>query len=305
MTDLEDRIRSSLHAAAEHLPDSSASQVQALDLALARKPQRRGPLAALAAFVAVLVVLGGTILLWGGLADDTPVVVGQPETVTIDQLDAAVRPAVNALADAPGLVATQEAFFDGQLGESVWVDYRSNGDFISVLAADLAAVGKGRIGKSAVAYVDGTFYLASISADGIDVPWHQLEEEPALPEPPIPLGVLLPEGLYPSNTEEPGAVQVEATRQNMSDGGTRWTLTQLLSDGTFTQHWGIHPDGHLRTYSVETDQLGDPSLFPSGLPSGRIDFTPLVRPDPIAPPEVGTTLNPTEYDIPEDLALLP
>lgn len=273
-----------------------------------RRRLRRGPLIALAAFVAVLVVFGVAILFSDGDGETTPEPAGPVEKVTLEELDTAVRPAVDALVEAPGFTIAQQAFFDSQLGESVWATSRRNGDFVSLAARDESVRDFERSESSGVAvtgraYVDGVLYHAALTPED-DTPWFEAgEAQTPDDDPHLPIGVQFPEGLYPPTQEDlEENEQVEATRQLLSNGGIRLTATHGSDTSEFVMMWDIHPDGHLEEYSLETNQATSPE-FP--VPSqAQLRFSLLTDPSPISAPAVGTPLDPTQYDIPSDLDLL-
>lgn len=306
MTDLTTQLRDYLDSISVPLTDEEIIAHPVTEPA-GRGRLRRGPLVALATFVAVLIAFGVAILLSDAGSQDTPEPAGPEETVTFQELDTAVRPAVDALVEAPGFTVGQEGFFDGQIGQSVWATSRPDGDFVSLTARDVSVVSSGTGASSGIeitarAYVDGVLYQAATTPEA-DTPWSEVEEAQTPDDPHLPIGVPFPQGLYPPSPEDPGENgQAEATRQRLSNGGIRLTATQSSDTSGFVMTWDIHPDGHLVGYSMETDQTSSPEFpFPS---RARLGFRLLTDPSPISTPSVGTPLDLTQYDIPQDLDLL-
>lgn len=306
MTDLTTQMRDYLDSISSQITDD---EIIGHPVAAPVPPRssRRGPLIALVAFVTVLVILGTTILFLNGGGGD-PDVSGPVETATLEELDAVVRPAIDALLEAPGFVVAQEAFFNGQLGDSVWVTSRPGGDFVSLTARDLSVLSSASSATSGIeisarAYVDGVLYQAGTTPED-ETPWFEVEEAQVPDDPQIPIGVPFPDGLYPATPSELENEQTEATRQRLSNGGIRLTAKRSSDTSEFiiTEYWEIHPDGHLAEYSFETNQTSDPE-FP--VPSlARLSFRLLTESNPISAPAVGTPLDLTKYDIPQDLDLL-
>lgn len=91
----------------------------------------------------------------------------------------------------------------------------------------------------------------------------------------------------------------DVTRQRTVDGGTVWSATPLPSDEpTATQTWSIHPDGHLRAYSIAFENLED-----LGMPlPARLDTTyrAVQNPSPLPVPEPGSELDYDIFDLPPD-----
>lgn len=281
-----------------------------------RRSLRRGPLIGVAAFVAVLVVFGVAVLISDGGGENTPEPAGPVEgetleelveAATLEELHAAVRLAVDGLVEAPGFTVAQETFYDSQLGGSVWAASRPDGDFVSLTAHDVSIASSATGATSGIeitarAYVDGVLYHAATTPEG-DTPWSEAGEAQTPDDRHLPIGVQFPEGLYPPTQEDlEENEQMEVTSQRLSNGGTRWTATQSSDTSEFVMTWDIHPDGHLAEYSFETNQATSPEFpVPSLI---RLGFQPAPDPGPISTPPVGTPLDPTQYDIPQDLDLL-
>lgn len=95
-------------------------------------------------------------------------------------------------------------------------------------------------------------------------------------------------------------------RQATIDGGSLWTLSLRRGDAReITTTYGIHPEGHLRSYSFQSSDLTD-SVSSTSLPEpssrvfSTVELRPLEESDPIQPPEVGTPLDLSRFDVPDD-----
>lgn len=236
--------------------------------------------------VAVLLIPACT--LDAGPTDSDPVPVGQPEAVTTEEFDTATGAGVDRLLDAPGVRATLVDRFDGETVASVWVDYRSSGDFIEV---SIARSAEDSVMGSITSWVAGRLLEAQIP-EGF---WS------------VSSGTRIPPFLIDLTgdieAQGPDPLRIDATRQELSNGGAVLERTAVFRDGERSEEWVIHPDGHVVAISSESDAAILP-FQAAGTRTSRIFYELLADPDPIPPPRQGTRLELEEYEIPNDMALL-
>lgn len=223
-----------------------------------------------------------------GPTDSEPIPVGQPESVTTEEFDTETGAAADRHLDARGVRATLVDRFDGEPYTAVWVDYRNSGDFIQV-----------RISRSTEDEVRGviTSHVAGRYLEA-QIPEGSWSLSSGARTPPFPIDLT-----GDLEAPEPTPVQIEATRQEMSNGGATWEKTTIFPDGKRHEEWVIHPDGNVVSISFQSDAAILPFPAP-GTRTGRFTYELLDNPDPITQPRQGTTLELEKYDIPDDLALL-
>lgn len=223
-----------------------------------------------------------------GLSDSDPLPVGQPESVTTEEFDTATDDAAHRLLDAPGVRATLVHRFDDDTAASMWVDYRNNGDFIKV---SITRSAEDSVTGSITSWVAGRLLEAQIPGG-----FWSLSSGARMPPFPIDLTGDI-------ESPEPTPLRVEATRQELSNGGATWERTAVFADGERHEEWVIHPDGHVVSISSESDAAIRP-FQASGTQTSRITYELAADPDPIPPPRQGTRLELEKYEIPHDMALL-
>lgn len=270
---------------------------------IGRPPTRRrrvgGPFLAAAVF-AVVALVGVTVwYLAPGAPAGEPV--GSPEPASLDEFAAAIRRAVEPLHEAPALERLTLSFRGDDLSLGSWADHRANGDYISVERTYPAAGGGDRIATRVEILVGDSWYAASRRSEDDAATWSVWDVDAAPTQSPRrsrPLSEMA-DGSFVDQIRRLG-VRADVTRQDISGGGSLWTLHTST-----TQTFTIHPDGYLSSFTAEfppTDPPPGVSTMPPGEPSlSRGVFTPRSDPAPITPPEPGTPLDLGDYDIPDEL----
>lgn len=163
------------------------------------------PIPAVAATVMIATVLTAI-----GLGMVQPFVATAPdETATMEELDAAVTSAIEALVESPGVEGVQLGYIDEFLSGAVWFDFRPNGDVAVVQRVDVdvaqtawwlnptqgpPATGR-NIATTAQVLVDDAFYEAALTNGQPDGGWSVADRD-AAPSGPLAFGLgLLRRGL--------------------------------------------------------------------------------------------------------------
>lgn len=237
---------------------------------------------------ALLVVL---LLAACGGDEESDATLGPPQAMTIDDLDAAVRPAARALLDAAGLEATSIYFGFDDPEEVVrydWFDYRANGDNTFVINRLDEATAVVRVGNMS--------YTAASGKEA--APW-SLGEATADVLPPRDTVEQLAQGsILAMPADSPTLFTV--TRREAEDGSNVWRFAGIADDGVTEValfEWIIDRDGVLWFSRIESDQM--PLLG-----STRAMVTRYAIPDrdePIQPPTLGAPLDLESLGVPEEL----
>lgn len=233
-----------------------------------------------------------------------------------------VEAATTLLLQAPGYRVSQVQFVDGMVAKSAWIDYRANGDFVSVERSTvLARGGHGQeVEYVAIAKVHGIPYLASS-----DTPDWSVVDPPRDSRPPLVLNLeeLAAHGtavLSPDWVDEASWYSLSSGRgsRELADGvADKWSLDAPFDGGSVFQEWAIDSGNHLVAYTVEFHDGATPQAYTQGVSSAapvrtdrgfapsKIDtqYTRLIEPAPIPVPTVGSTFNPAELSIPSGLPL--
>jgi hypothetical protein len=318
---LEEHVRAWLHAeaaATDSPPAALRHRVTAIPTAEAEAERRwgwrrlgsAGPASAIAA---TLVVAVAVIAL--ALVVVPPFVGTAPDRVaTLEELEAALESAADALADSPGVEGRQESYIDDQLSSAVWFDWRQNGDVVVVQRIDRdvtesgwwldpgqapPAVGR-NVETSIRAFVGDDFYEATLSNGEPVGGWSVGDrgDAPGGGDAPLALGVaILTRDDFIGLPDEG-----EVTRTDASGGGAVWTLTASEDGSPAVQRWRIGPDGTLRGWSWR--RLEAPSALDANpVTSTEIDFTPLHDPEPIGQPDAEASPSTEGFGIPDDFPL--
>lgn len=240
--------------------------------------------------------------------DAAPGTSGPPQPTTVEELDAAIRPAAVALLDAPGFETTVLRFGEERkLDKTTWLDYRSAGQHVSFLATIGGTFD--RIGHSAWIQVGGERYCATsgisscgVGEGGTDGLWTRRGPAPTGPEVDrIPIGLdlaAMAEGSTLNSAAEVPDVAMELTKQVMADGGTVWTWTAPFLDGDATRSWTVDRDGVLVAHSLRSETVPIDLVAATAL---EFEFTIVENPAPIVPPDVGSALDLAKLGLPGDL----
>lgn len=228
-----------------------------------------------------------------------------PERTTIEALDEAVRPAAQAVLDAPAVEVTTLWFDeDGQHIRIDWVDYRNDGSFVLVnqsISATLDEMARIQLDDSDYCASSGPAVYCDVDDPRTNEPWSrhaQATPEPTATQVPISLD------LAAMATGNAAAAVPEddqfVTRRPGADGMVVWTLETSADVADPTREWTIDPAGFLRSYWYGSD---------TGLPLGlysrvQFDFVIVNDPAPIARPDLGTPLDLDSLDLPADLPRL-
>ena len=243
--------------------------------------------------------------------DELPSTVGAASPATLDRFDAAVRPGVEALLEAPGFEAVQTSFIGDHLAGAVWLESARNGDFVAVqrtdvnvaetawwLLGDEPLTDNARISTSVTIRIGDTVYTAPdprtsgwYSEIRVDYPRGTLAIERAL------LSETYEELLLPQTSD--------VTRQDLAGGGEVWAVTVPGDEGSYLLRWFIDAAGELEVYTGElVEARGSPApenRRPSD--SSVIWFTPVQDPAPIVAPDVDAPLDLSEFELPDDFPL--
>ncbi|MCP4308869.1 MAG: hypothetical protein GY788_29140 [bacterium] len=241
--------------------------------------------------------------------DGSESTVGPAEVISIDQLNAAVRPAAQAILDAPAIQVTTQWFDpDGEHVRTDWLDYRDEGTY--VLLGQSIGSPTDDVDEIAWVQLADARFCASAGPDmycDVDNPataesWAQ-QETAAIPadsaQPPVALDLL---GMANDGTNVAGfgADQIKTTLQPGLDGEIVWTVETSLDEGSFTRVWRIDADGVLVSYTVGAD-----SGAPLGLYSrSRFEFVIPAKPTPIEAPDLDAPLDLDTMGLPPGLPLL-
>lgn len=241
------------------------------------------------------------------------------EVVTVERLSDGVAAAAAALLDAPGVAVTRTRTDEAAV-RWAWVTSRANGDFVSIRRQEPTDPDGGLpSGTLATAFVDGSFFIAGIAASDSQ-PWSLMNRGVVMDRSSPFVGVGLDlagmaDGVLFVPLQDPSAGEV--TRQDTVDGGVVWSWTAPFHGGTVVQDWNVHPDGHLRSYTLrylgdiqppDVEFLVQPTTAPELARSPFIspaeehsDFVILHDPAPITAPDVGTVLDLEVAGVPADL----
>lgn len=325
--ELERRLRAWLHAeeaSGETAPATLRHRVDAIPATTQERGsawhrlQSFGAIPVVAATVviaAVLTAIGLGLLQPGffGTPAEDPVTTDDP--VTMEELEAAVDSAVEALVEAPGVEGYQEGYIDEYLSGASWFDSRSNGDVVVVQRTDVdvaqtawwlnpsegpPATGR-NIATTVRVLVGDSFYEAISTSGQGDARWSVTDRDAAR-RVPLTLGLVLLSG--DDRMFGLPAADGEVTRERSTDGGSVWTVTVPERDGEGIQRWHIRPTGELASWSWELVGVSEPAELESDpTTSGRIEFTLLADPDPIDAPDTEEVLDLTEFALPDDFPL--
>ncbi len=222
--------------------------------------------------------------------------VGPQESVTIDELDAAVGAAAQVLLDAGGLRITAVYFGIAdpeQAARFDWLEYRAGGDYFLVLNE--------RDPRNVVAYLrtSDEVYTAAIR-DETDIPWAALGGTTEPPDDPIELlSILAAIAEQPSSTVGGDVSGAAVTRQQDSEGNLLWTYRKDSPDPNvieFGAQWLINGDGVLQFYRVGSDV--EPISGSSGI---VYEFGIADDLEPFEPPAPNTPLDLEARGVPEAL----
>lgn len=267
-----------------------------------------------AAFVGVLVIgalVFSTVSRSPTGPDELPSAVGSPSPATLDEFDAAVRPAVDALLEAPGFEAVQMSYLQEYLATSVRLESLRNGDFVAVQLTDINVtetawwlLGEGppaggrQVSPFVTIRVGDTVYTAPDAGNSgwrmdvrPDYPRGTTEFERALLSDTFE-ALLLPESS-------------DVTRQDLVGGGVVWTVTAPGDEATSILSWFIDADGKLAVYTGELVNLSG-SMAPENrvpIDSWNIRFTPVVDPTRITAPDLEAAFDLSQFELPEGLPL--
>lgn len=257
----------------------------------------------------VSVLILATIVSAACSGDGSDATAGPPEVISMEQLNAAVRPAAQAVLDAAAVQVTTQWFDpDAQHVRTDWLDHREDNTY-TVLGQTVSAP-DGDINEMAWIQLADARYCASSGADMYcDVEDPETNEAWAPQETPaiesssgqLPIALDLAGMARDGTTIEGfGADQIKTTLQPELNGEIVWTVTTPLDDGFFTRVWRIDADGALLSYTVGSDDG-----TPFGLYSrSQFDFVILANPTPISPPDLDTPLDLDTLGLPSGLPLL-
>lgn len=278
-----------------------------------RSTRRRiAAVGAATAFIAVSVFL--TVVV-GGSAPDGTTPVGAPAEATVDEFNGALTAALDVLREAPGIEGVEESYIQTHLAGKVWFSTRENGDAVVVQQTDVdvrdsawwltaaspPAVGD-NITSEARAIVGGEYYQASTS-DRESQPWRQMEREPPGT---LAFGLIFFDDEFgPELRNQITPPFADVIRQDTANGGEIWTLNFSSNETHPEQRFYVHPDGHLASWTwqalgINVDYPADSTVL---IDSGNVSYTPLAEPRPLQAPEVGTELNITAFDLPDDFPI--
>ncbi|MCP4968413.1 MAG: hypothetical protein GY926_24665 [bacterium] len=230
---------------------------------------------------------------------DSTATTGPPESMSLADLDATIRPAAQTLLDAPDVEATTIYFaFDDaeRVYRYDWMAARNDGDHIIV---------SNDIDQDAIAaFVQSGADRYSASEIGDESqPWAIFSPALEPPEGTLPLALVSQMADGSVLALDDGLDQIAVTRQEAQDGSMMWSLTSPAETGdtdVLTAEWIIDSDGTLWFYRTEADET----------PLAGYARTIVTRfsipeePAPIGPPIEGTGLDLESLGVPDNLIAL-
>lgn len=254
-----------------------------------------------------------TVFVSGSAPDDTTLV-GSPEDATVEEFNAALTASLGVLGEAPGIEGLEESHIRTYLAGKVWFTIRQRGDAVVVQQTDvdvrdsawwLTAASPPAVGDNVLtearALVDGVYYEASMS-DRESQPWRQIEREP-----PGALAfslIFFDDEFGPELRKQITPPDADVIRQETANGGEIWTVN-FSSNGANTEHrFYVHPDGHLAAWSWQAFEVDvDPADPTVPIDGGKVSYTPLAAPRPLRAPQVGSDLDLTSFNVPDDFPI--
>lgn len=254
-------------------------------------------------------------------ADEPGQTVGDPERVSAAEFETAISDAASGVLAARAIYATEVQRFSSGREEWRWFDHRSEGEYALVEHVEFVAEG-GESGSSrtTATIVRGTTEYTAQHRSGRDpTAWTAIDLREGLHH---QLGHPLRRAL-PIVSPEPesgrisfdsgfleafdhASLEVTHIRQGTDDGGYVWRLSVRPRDDTgyISMAFGIHPDGHLRSYAFEVSPQEEETTStsmpePSRMVHSELRLEPMEGMEPIQPPQVGTPLDLSRFDLPD------
>ena len=309
----DDRVVAYLRGRGQVQPpaDLVARVVAAVDAAPVRSPFAAFlPAAAVAGALAILVLVA--VLVGQGVEiGPSPSDSAQPKRsdATVEELRAAVESGIAALRDTPGVEGRTTASVLGELSNATWFTWRPSGDQAVVLRTDVDVAqtawwlepeagppARGRnVSTTMFVFVGDDAFMTNADA------WLASGRADAPPSVTLATGLL--DGVIDVGEVMLGVTDGEVTVMRQPDGVATWSLSGPYADGTATTEWVIAADGTLRSWSHELSDV-TPSLDEAPfITSQRTEFTPLVDPAPIEPPNTESPPDPASLGVPADFPL--
>jgi len=300
---------------AEPPPDLTRSVMSAVGAAPAPRSWFSAYLPAVAVAGAVAIVAVVAILL--GQGDNVgPAPTPSAKPASVEELQAAVREAVDRLRESPGVEGVGTAQVFGELGSATWFSWRPGGDQVVINRSDVDVTqtgwwldreggppARGENVTTVIQVLAGDAYYRAAGEVGGEQGWTVEDRSTAPAVLAIPFPAVLDGRIDPWQDSSTSTDDGEASVRHFADGGAVWTLTMPFRSGSSVEEFDIGPDGALRAISRELVDV-EPSLEDAPLfTSGSVELTALADADPILPPDVDGQPDPADFGLPADFPL--
>jgi hypothetical protein len=297
---------------AEPEPELVARIIAAVDEApVARSPFAIMLPAAVVAGVGAIVVAVAVLLAQqpnvGPQPDESPA--ASPSPASIEELRAAVESAVVTLRESRGVEGIGTTSIYDELASAQWFSWRPNGDQVVVQRVDVDVAesawwldpdgdppARGRNVMTTIWVRAGDRFFEG-TADGWTVP--DAREAPRV----LSLMTAVLDGEEDLSELFAAGEPYEVSVIPLDGGGEEWTLSAPLRDGTGISRWRIGPEGELRSWVNEFEDLS-PTVDDTNFRTGSaLEIRILTEAPPIDSPDIGSTPNADALGLPSDFPL--
>jgi carboxyl-terminal processing protease len=249
----------------------------------------------------------------------TPLATPSPDAmaVTVEELQAAVAAAVDALRESPGVEGTGTSHVLGELGSAIWFSWRPGGDQVVVTRTDVDVTqsawwladpdagppGRGEQVATVIQVLSGDTYYRAAEEMGGESGWTSENRSTALDVLGVPFPAILDGAVEPWEASFATSAEGEASVTSLADGGAAWTLTSPYRQGREVTVFEIGPDGALRSMSTDFVDV-EPSVEDAPfVTSTLVQLAILDDPEPIPAPDVDAGPDPSDFGLPTDFPL--